>query len=76
MNKKQLLELNNIAHGGMVTFTEEPEFLEDVNGMPLGIDVSETHTQKLDGITVTAAEVRAAGLTPEDIPNLTVMELK
>ena len=76
MNREQLIALNDMADGGVVTFTGEPQFLEDVNGVPLGIDVAPTHTQVLDGITVTAHEVRVAGLTAADLPNLNVIEMR
>lgn len=75
MNREQLLELNDMSDGSLVKFMGEPTIIEDVNGMPIGMDATPVHWAKLDGVTVTAAEVRDAGLTPADLPNLNVSEL-
>lgn len=75
MNRKQLIELNEIADGAPVKFIGEPEFIEAPDGSPLGMETTPVHWAQLSGISVTAAEVRAAGLTATELPNLNIVEM-
>ena len=55
-------------------YRPQPEFLEDVDGMPLGISLNTCEFGYNGGTIVTRAELAAVGLTPEDVPNLTIIE--
>jgi hypothetical protein len=73
MTADALRQLNTIV-GKNITVQEPGEIIEDVNGVPIGVTESTTMTAMLGEPVVTAAEVQAAGLTPEDLPNLNIVE--
>lgn len=70
-----LRRLNN-AIGKPIQQKEPGELIEDTDGNPIAVEQSKTHAATLGTVTITAAEVEAAGLTPADLPNLEILETR
>lgn len=64
----------NATVGQVVTGTIPGRLIEDVDGMPLGVEPSREITSIFGGASVTTAQLDAAGLTPDDVPNLDVID--
>lgn len=50
-----------------------PELIEDVDGIPAGFAPSDCEWGYRGGVGVTLAELAAVGLTPADVPKLTII---
>lgn len=66
----------NDAIGQQIEQREPGELMEDIDGNPLAVGMSQHRVATLGAVTVTAAEVEAAGLTPADLPNLEIIETR
>ena len=51
--------------------TSPPELVEDVDGLPIGVTTSDTPLHAT--VCVTVADLAEVGLTPDDVPNLTII---
>lgn len=63
----------NDATGKTVTVTIPGEVIYDVDGSPIGVEPPQVSEATFAGACVTRAQLAAVGLTPEDVPNLTVL---
>lgn len=70
--REHYLHLNGIA-GTWAEVTIPGEVILDADGWPVGFEAPRTETVHRDA-AVTVAELEVVGLTPEDVPNLTVWE--
>lgn len=70
-----LLQLN-AAIGQQISHQEPGEIMTDLNGLPSAVEDPTITEATLGGAVVTAAEVKAAGLTPDDIPNIDVIDFQ
>lgn len=68
-----LLRLNS-AIGQQISHQEPGEIMTDLDGVPIAAEDPTITEATLGGAVVTAAEVKAAGLTPDDIPNIDVID--
>lgn len=50
------------------------EVICDADGIPIGMTAGEVNTVYFGGATVTPAQLEAVGLTPDDVPNLNVVD--
>lgn len=73
MNADELRELDAFI-GREVEVTMPGEVIADRDGIPAWMTQPTTSSAFLSGATLTAAEVRAAGLTAADIPNITIID--
>ena len=57
-----------------LTMTEPGEPVTDVDGNPSHVTQGKTVTGVFAGATFTRREIEAAGLTADDLPNLTIID--
>lgn len=72
-SREALLRLN-AAVDAQVAYQGDPELLEDAEGRPLAFLPAPQVGAFIAGVIVTRGELDAAGLTPGDVPNLTVID--
>lgn len=65
---------DSVGKGTQVTQPGEPVL--DVDGIPIAMPPTETVDVYLGGVVVTTAELARVGLTPDDVPNLRVLNAK
>ena len=71
------LKLNDeAAKRATITMNEPGEPVSDVNGTPSHVTQGKTASGVFAGATFTRREIEAAGLTAEDLPNLTIIDTK
>lgn len=73
LSREDLLR-QNANVGSVVDFHIPGEILEDSDGNPIGMTPSRTEKTIFGGASVTPAQLEAVGLTPDDVPNLDVVE--
>ena len=66
------LKLNNHIDTQLTTSSADIQF--DIDGIPAAVGPTEHMDRTLMSVIVTADELAAAGLTPQDVPHLTVIE--
>lgn len=71
--REQILRMND-AVGTAVHVSEPGEILTDTDGMPIGVGPTTTSSATLGSWPVYRDQLDAAGLTPEDVPNLTIID--
>lgn len=73
LTREDLLRMND--NTGTWTEVHTPgEVICDADGIPIGMTAGETNTVYFGGATVTPAQLEAVGLTPDDVPNLDVVD--
>lgn len=72
LTRKQLLDLDE-AVDTATTVKQPGEVITDIDGTPTAVTATTTMRAAIYGVTVTANEVAAAGLTPIDLPNLNII---
>lgn len=72
-NAEHYRQLNSMVDTA-VTATLPGEILFDVDGIPTAVEPSLTTGAAVFSVHVTRDELTAAGLTPADVPNLTVTD--
>ena len=74
-SKNILLLLNNAAaKRQQVTLHQPAQFIEDHQGRPLAMVAGRVSAANMAGATFFRSEIEAAGLTPDDVPNLRIIE--
>lgn len=63
----------NEAVGKVVTGTEPGEVLLDADGVPIGVGPTRQVRSIFGGAAVTVDQLARVGLTPQDVPNLTII---
>lgn len=71
MDRAELLRLND--QSGWAEVTIPGEVILDADGIPTGVGPSRTETVHRS-TTVTTDDLESAGLTPDDVPELVVVE--
>jgi hypothetical protein len=74
LDRDTLLHQNAMVSDIAREVTIPGEVIEDVDGNIIGMTASRTEHVSFGGAVVTRAQLDAAGLTPEDVPNLHVLE--
>lgn len=72
-SKHTLLLLNKAAGSPNPVTMERTHTIDDEVGDPI-VSLQETKQQPLAGTAFFRSEIEAAGLTPDDIPNLQIIE--
>lgn len=67
-----LLRMNAMV-GEIVTVLNPGEIVEDVDGFPIGMTENTVTRAPFAGAVVTPAHLASVGLTPQDVPNLTII---
>ncbi|WP_460358984.1 hypothetical protein [Mycobacterium sp. ZZG] len=76
LTREQIVELNDTV-GTTVTFSVPGEVIPDSDGFPAGMTPNETYTVPLTThLQVFRDQLDAAGLTADDVPNLTIIDRK
>ena len=73
LTREQLLRVND-AVGTAVHVSEPGEVLTDTDGVPIGVGPTVTSSATLGSWPVYRDQLDAAGLTPDDVPNLTIID--
>ena len=71
--RKQILEWNAMV-GTVLPVSQPGDFRVDADGAPLAVGPSSTAPELIGALPVYADQLDAAGLTPNDVPNLIVFE--
>ena len=69
--RKQILEWNAMV-GTAMPVSQPGDFKVDSDGTPLSVGPSSTAPELIGALPVYADQLTAAGLTPDDVPNLIV----
>lgn len=72
LTRQQLIALNKAAGGPSIHKTPG-EVLTDVDGVPTAVAPTEVKRTITYGVIVSKYEVQNAGLTPSELPNLTII---
>ncbi|WP_133167772.1 hypothetical protein [Mycolicibacterium austroafricanum] len=75
LTREQILRLND-AVGTAVNVSEPGEVLTDTDGVPIGVGPTTTTRATLGSWPVYRVHLDAAGLTADDVPNLTIIDRK
>lgn len=72
--REQILQWNDQI-GATVTISVPGQMISDLDGLPAGMTPSEVYTVPLPGrLQVFRDQLDAAGLTEDDVPNLTIID--
>ena len=65
-----------MAAGTTMNISEPGEILTDPDGVPIGVGPSSTTRETIGCMPVYRDQLAAAGLTEDDVPNLTIIDRK
>lgn len=75
LTREEILRMNDVV-GTVQPVSQPGEFDEDADGFPLSVGPSSTAPEFIGALPVYADQLDAAGLTPDDVPNLIVYTRK
>lgn len=73
LTREAVIHQNDMT-GKTVQITIPGHVIEDADGNPIGMTPSETSTGTFGGTCMTLRELEAVGLTPEQVPNIRVID--
>ncbi len=74
-SREDILRWNDIV-GTTMNIREPGEILTDPDGVPIGVGPTSTTRDTIGSMPVYRDQLAAAGLTEDDVPNLTIIDRK
>lgn len=72
LTREDILAMDE-AIGTRVNVQTPGEVLCDVDGIPTAVEPTRHRTASLAGVVLTSRDLQRVGLTPEDVPNISVV---